>query len=146
MSVPNRKDVRDAFATLLVSVLTSAQRIYPLTNSDGDRLTQPADFGGESPVVVVASSGTERTQLTFRGQQPKVFLDVYTFVRADTLAPDDVLDDMEQQLGQAVASGQNGAQWTALDYDGRSQTEFITTLNGTEYKREKTTIKITARL
>lgn len=146
MSVRNRREVRDALATLLDTALTSAELVYPLTNADGERITQPPDFGGESPVVVVASSGTERTQLTFGGQLPRVYLDIYTFVRADALAPDDLLDDLEQQLGQAITNAQSSTYWTAIDYDGRSQTEFITTLHGTEYKREKTTLKITARL
>ena len=42
--------------------VTDAQRVYPLTNDDGERVTQPFDFSGESPVVVVASAGSERQQ------------------------------------------------------------------------------------
>jgi hypothetical protein len=146
MSVPNRKDVRDAFARLLLAHVDGAERLYPLTNEDGNRVTQPEQFGGESPIVVVASSGTLRSQLTFRGQAPTVYLDIYTFVRADDDASDDRLDDIEAQIADAIDGAQNHQYWTAIDYDGRSQTEFVKLVSGTLYKRELTALKFTARM
>jgi hypothetical protein len=82
-----RRQVRDAFAELARGHVTDAQRVYPLTNDDGERVTQPFDFSGESPVVVVASSGTERGQKTFRGAMPTYYLDVHVFVRATGRGP-----------------------------------------------------------
>lgn len=151
-----RRQVRDAFAELARGHVTDAQRVYPLTNDDGERVTQPFDFSGESPVVVVASAGSERQQLTFRGGAPIYYLDVHVLVRAtaidesgDTVTVagiDDTLDDLEHALAQLVAAVQNGEHWTAIDYDGRSRAEFLTILDGTEYKREIIPLKITARL
>ena len=119
-------------------------------------MTQPFDFSGESPVVVIASSGTERGQKTFRGAMPTYYLDVHLFVRATGIDdsgntvgvanPDDTLDDLEHALGTLISAVQIGEHWTAIDYGGRSRAEFLTVLDGTEYKREIIPLKITARL
>ena len=151
-----RRHVRDALADLARSYVTGAQRIYPLTNEDGERVTQPFDFSGESPVVVVASAGSERQQLTFRGSAPIYYLDVHLFVRATGIDGsgntvgvadlDDTLDSLEHAVGTLISAVQHGEHWTAISYDGRSRAEFLTILDGTEYKREIIPLKITARL
>ena len=150
-----RRQVRDAFAELARGHVTDAQRVYPLT-ADDERVTQPFDFSGESPVVVVASAGSERQQLTFRGSAPIYYLDVHLFVRATGIDGsgntvgvadlDDTLDGLEHAVGTLISAAQNGEHWTAIDYDGRSRAEFLTVLDGTEYKREIIPLKITARL
>ena len=151
-----RRQVRDALAELARAHIPDAQRIYPLTNDDGERVTQPFDFSGESPVVVVASAGSEPQQLTFRGSAPIYYLDVHVLVRATAIDEsgntvtvagiDDTLDGLEHAVGTLIAAVQNGEHWTAIDYDGRSRAEFLTVLDGTEYKREIIPLKITARL
>ena len=150
-----RRQVRDAFAELARGHVTDAQRVYPLT-ADDERVTQPFDFSGESPVVVVASAGSERQQLTFRGSAPIYYLDVHLFVRATGIDDsgttvgvadlDDTLDSLEHAVGTLISAVQTGEHWTAIDYDGRSRAEFLTILDGTEYKREIIPLKITARL
>ncbi len=151
-----RKQTRDAVAELIRAHVTGAQRVYPLTDEQGERVTQPADFGGESPVVVVASAGSARPRKTFSGSMPTFYLDIHLFVRATAIDDDgntraaagidDTLDDLEDALAQAVSAGQNSIHWTAIDYDGRSQAEFLTVFDGTEYKRERIPLKFTARL
>lgn len=151
----SRKQVRDAFAELVRGHVTAAQRVYPLT-ADDERVTQPFDFSGESPVVVVASAGSARPQKTLRGTIPIFYLDIHLLVRATAIdgdgntvtvaGIDDTLDDLEDALAQAVSAAQNSMYWSAIDYDGRSQTEFLTVLDGTEYKRERIPLKFTARL
>lgn len=151
-----RRQVRDALAELVRAHIPDAQRIYPLTNDDGERVTQPFDFSGESPVIVIASSGTERGQKTFRGAMPTYYLDVHLFVRATSIDDsgttvgvadlDDTLDSLEHAVGTLISAVQTGEHWTAIDYDGRSRAEFLTVLDGTEYKREIIPLKITARL
>jgi hypothetical protein len=151
-----RRQVRDALAELARAHIPDAQRIYPLTNDDGERVTQPFDFSGESPVIVIASSGTERGQKTFRGAMPTYYLDVHLLVRATSIDDsgntvgvadlDDTLDGLEHAVGTLIAAVQNGEHWTAIDYDGRSRAEFLSILDGTEYKREIISLKITARL
>ena len=152
----NRQQVRDAFAEAITAQISDAQRVYPLTNDDGERITQPFDFGGESPVIVVASAGTARPHKTFRGTMPIFHLEVHVFVRATVIDSagnttsaagiDDTLDDLEDALAMLVAALQTAEHWTAIDYDGRSQAEFLTVLDGTEYKRERIPLTFTARL
>lgn len=151
-----RKQIRDALAELVRAHVTGAQCVYPLTDEQGERVTQPVDFGGESPVVVVASAGSARPRKTFSGSMPTFYVDVHLFVRATVIDEDgntraamgidDTLDDLEDALAQAVSAAQNSMYWSAIDYDGRSQTEFLTVLDGTEYKRERIPLKFTARL
>lgn len=151
----SRKQVRDAFAELVRGYVAVAQRVYPLTVDD-ERVTQPFGFSGESPVIVVASAGSARPQKTLRGTIPIFYLDIHLFVRATAIDGDgntvtvaeidDALDDLEDALAQLVAAVQNGEHWTAVDYDGRSRAEFLTILDGTEYKREIIPLKIAARL
>ena len=148
-----RRQVRDAFAELARGHVTDAQRVYPLT-ADDERVTQPFDFSGESPVVVVASAGSERQQLTFRGSAPIYYLDVHVLVRATAIDGsgntvgvadlDDTLDGLEHAVGTLISAAQNGEHWTAIDYDGRSRAEFLTVLDGTEYKRETIPLVLTS--
>jgi hypothetical protein len=63
--------VREDFGAVLTARLTSAQAVHT---------DQPTDFGGLSPVVVLVSAGSERKQLTLRGQAPRFYLDCYVFV------------------------------------------------------------------
>lgn len=147
MSVPNRKTVRDEFGALLTARLTEAQAVYT---------DQPTDFGGLSPVVVIASRGSTRTQLTLRGQMPSFALTCYVFVlsvvRDGSGNPivnaqaDDELDTIEHAVAQTVTDCQAGASWMALDYDGRSETEFVTLVDGSEYKREAIPLRFTPTL
>jgi len=147
VSVPSRQTVREHFGAVLTARLTSAQAVHT---------DQPTDFGGLSPVVVLASAGSERKQLTFRGQAPRFYFDCYVFVLAvvrdgsgnpavNTTA-DDELDTIEQQLAQTIADVQDGPSWMAVDYDGRSKAEFVTLIDGSEYKRELIPLALTARL
>ena len=148
MSVASRATVRSAVGTALTNALTSAQAVYT---------DQPAAFGGLSPVVVVASAGSMREgapRRTFGGPvAPQFFLDVYVFV-ATTIRDgdgnvvvnadaDDQLDAIEAQVAQLVASYQSST-WSAISYAGRTTTEFVTVIDGTEYKRETIPLVLTS--
>ena len=148
MSAASRATVRLAVGTALSSALTSAQAVYT---------DQPAAFGGLSPVVVVASNGSDREgapRRTFGGPvAPQFYLNVYVFVatairdgdgnvvvNADA---DDQLDAIEAQVAQLVASYQSST-WSAISYAGRTTTEFVTVIDGTEYKRETIPLVLTS--
>jgi hypothetical protein len=77
VSVQSRKAVREEIGALLTTRLTGAT-VYP---------DQPSSFDGQSPVVVVASAGSEREGIahrTFGGPiAPQFALDVYVFVLSD---------------------------------------------------------------
>lgn len=136
MSVISREPIRAAFAQLLTANVSGAQRIE-------DGFTD--DLGGQSPVVVVASAGTNRTPLTLRGSLPKVDLDVYIFVLA-TAGADDLLDALEQQVAEVVEQNQRSARWSAIDYSAASEVGFIVALDGNEYRRERIPLRVTATL
>lgn len=136
MSVVSREPIRKAFAQLLSANVSGAQDIEQGFTDD---------LGGQSPVVVVASAGTNRTQLTFRGSQPKVDLDVYIFVLA-TSGADDIGDALEQQVAEVVEQNQGAARWSAIDYSAASEVGFIVALDGNEYRRERIPLRFTATL
>ncbi len=138
MSVQSRRAVREEIGRLLRSRLTGAQQVYD---------DQPTSFDGQSPVVVVASSGSERegtNKRTFGGPiAPTFALDVYVFVVATTTNADDALDDLEQAVAQLVSDAPIGATWTALGYGGPTETSFVVVLDSTEYKRERIPLVLT---
>lgn len=140
MSVQSRRAVREEVGAFLTTRLTTAEHVYT---------DQPTDFGGLSPVVVVASSGSERegaAKRTFGGPIAPLFaLDVYVFVRASATNADDKLDDIEAAVAQFVSDIPTAQTWTAIGYGGRTETEFTTTVDGNEYKRERIPLTLTGR-
>lgn len=142
MSVASRQGVREELGAVLAAQLGDAQQVYT---------DQPVDFGGQSPVVVVASVGAEREgqgRRTFGGPiAPAFYLDVYVFVRsvlkdADGNAvtnpnTDDQLDGLEAAIAHVVANYPKTQSWSAISYAGRSEAAFVTVFDGTEYKRER---------
>lgn len=149
MSVASRATARAAVGAALSSTLTDAQAVYT---------TQPTAFGGLSPVVVVASAGSMREgapRRTFGGPiAPQFYLDVYVFVATtirngsgeDVLNEDadDQLDAIEAAVAQFVAQNPSAATWSAISYEGRTSTEFVTVIDGTEYKRETIPLVLTS--
>lgn len=135
MTVVDRADVRAAFYALLAANVTAAQQV-----ANGF----VSDFGGVSPLVVVASGGMGRQRLSLRGSQPKVTLEIFTFTRA-TAGADDLLDAAERQIAQVVEDNQLGPHWSAIDYAGETEVGFYETLDGVEYRRERIALVFTAR-
>lgn len=140
MSVQSRQAVREEVGQILTTRLTDAQQVYT---------DQPTSFGGMSPVVVVASNGSERGQAgqqTFGGPAaPKFALDVYLFVLASTTNADDVLDTLEAGVAEFVAVYSRAQTWTAIGYAARTETQFVELLDGSEYKRERVPLIVTGR-
>ena len=140
MSVQSRRVVREEVGALLTTRLTTAQRVYA---------DQPTDFGGQSPVVVVASSGSERDgspRRTFGGPiAPSFALDVYVFVLASAANVDDAMDDLEAAVAQFVSDVPSAQSWSAVGYSAATETQFVTVLDGTEYKRERIPLVLTGR-
>lgn len=135
MTVVDRADVRTAFYQLLAVNVTAAQQV-----ANGF----VPDFGGVSPLVVVASSSVSRQRLSLRGSQPKVTLEIFTFTRATTGA-DDLIDATERQIAQVVEDNQGAARWSAIDYAGDTEVGFYEGLDGVEYRRERIALIFTAR-
>ena len=138
----NRETVRDAFAALVDTAMVGtgkpAQKTYNY---------RPADFGGQSPVVTVSSSGSERPRLTRAGGKAAFFLQVDWFVLYNDLSSwtedlsEDRLDLIESTLAGVLDANQTTANWQALDYSDRSQ-RIDVMVGGVEYARESVTIKV----
>jgi hypothetical protein len=141
MSVQSRKVVREEVGAILTMRLASlAQQVYT---------DQPNSFDGQSPVVVVTSDGSERegqVQRTFSGPiAPKFMLDIYVFVLVTTTNADDALDELEAAVAEFVSVYPSATTWTAIGYRERSETTFVTVLDGSEYKRERIPLVLTGK-
>lgn len=141
MTIQSRRAVREEVGAVLTNALAViAQYVYT---------DQPPSFGGQSPVVVVASDGSGRdgtNKRTFGGPiAPTFYLDIYTFVLSATENGDDALDGLEQRIAQAVSDNPSGNTWTAIGYGGRTETTFVTIVDGSEYKRERIPLVITGK-
>lgn len=135
MSVPsNRKDARAALATAITPHLPRAQTV----------VTGMPETFDTCPVVVVVSGGTGRNEekgATFGGGSMATdYLDIYTHVLPED---EDAGDDLEQQVAAFVDTHrQMLPHWKDLDYAGRSQTTFVKTIDGKQYKQEVIHLKL----
>lgn len=139
-----RGDVRRAFGALLAEALVGpgspAQAAY-------DYLV--TDFAGQSPVVALASAGSEYPRASVRDATALHYLDVYLFVlrgepgnAAYTEADaDDALDSLAEAVFGLTETNNDAALWDEISYDGRSQIEPITDLGGNQYWMERITLR-----
>ena len=145
MTIANRETGRDALVTLLSTALVGtgkpAQAVYGYLKGD---------FGAESPVVVVTSSGTlpDQRAITSR-QENEFYFTIYTFtiytIAGTTWGEDDVedrVDLLEKTIRETLASNRSTANWAFIEYDGRSTVDTVL-ISGVEYKREAIPIKVT---
>jgi hypothetical protein len=106
------------------------------------------DFEGQSPVVVVASAGTDPGRLTARGSQLRYFFDILVFVLRGTSGTDYDEEDADSQLDTVadavedwLADNQRGDDWESIEV-GRSTIE-AQTVGGAQYWMERTPLTIT---
>jgi hypothetical protein len=117
--VASRETVRAAFAALLTTALTGVHTVYNHFEQDPK---------GKTPVVVVASSGSNRDRMTLQGSQAIFYIDVYAWTLRgkagtayDDAASDDKVDSIEEALAAVIDNNQVTANWDAIDFDGRSR-------------------------
>lgn len=126
-----RETTRDALTVLLSAGVTSAQTVYNY---------QINDLGGQSPVVICYSAGSNREPLTGQGNQTHVYLNVDSYVLyrdpESSYGEDDaedMLDAIEQEIAAVIESNRtNGTIWGYLGYDDAS-TVLKVDLGGTFY-------------
>ncbi|MEM7344585.1 MAG: hypothetical protein AAF485_10105 [Chloroflexota bacterium] len=139
MTVTNRETIRDGVATLLTTALVGdgkpVQQVY--NHKSGD-------FAGQSPVVLVTSSGTDRSRVgTYTTFEPAFDLSLMIFVlysdpdngwsEADA---EDRLDLVEASVAEVVQNNySNPGLWDRLVYAGPSQV-LEATVGGDEYLLE----------
>jgi len=134
----NRETKRDAFGTLLSSALVGAGKpaqafyCYPV-----------GDFGGQSPVVVMASNGTEYEARAVTSVRKNTFYYViYTFTlwgEAGTAWGEDDAEDridlLEKTIRETISDNLSTDDWAFIGYDGRTTVDTVI-IAGEEYKRE----------
>lgn len=158
----NRADARKALATLLATALVGdgkpAQASYAY---------KPADFDGQSPVILVTSDGTKRYKDTLSTLTRRVtfYLNIHVFVLfADPTATEieeggeptasawtesdaeDRIDLLEKSIADVVADNIKTADWDMLSLgpaDGgeRSLIEPVI-VGGKEYQREVIPVEV----
>lgn len=127
MSAFNRKVARERMASVLTTALTPtlAQAVYAYT---------PAKFSGQSPVVCVASGGSERTRahVGTNTWDTWVYLTLFVFVLYAELPggtwtrqnAEDRLDALEQAIADAVMTYKSDAgYWDGLYFAAPSRIE-----------------------
>lgn len=145
----NRETTRDALATLLdtalVSGLGSVEAVYNYLVSD---------FGGRSPVVVVASAGSDRTKLARDTVgHTHVFLDIHTFVIYSVdddswteQNAEDRMDLIEKQINDVLVDNfVYPGYWQSIDYVESSTVDVVPVkVVGDVYRHEL--IRLVARI
>lgn len=134
----SRKLARKHLAGVLQGVLVGpgllVQAVYD---------NQVGDFGGQSPVVVVYSGGTQREKMTFEGTKAGFSMIIQTFVlyadEAGTWTEadaEDALDDIELVISQAIQANQGSDYWAKINQNGMSTTGSVE-IGGKEYRTER---------
>ena len=144
MSLTNRETKRDALGTLLSAALVGTGKPaqvfygYPV-----------GDFAGQSPVVVLASNGTEYEARAVTSVRKNTFYFViYTFTlwgEAGTAwgedDSEDTLDLLEKTIRETISANLSTSNWAFIGYDGRTTVDSVM-IAGEEYKRESIPIFI----
>lgn len=105
------------------------------------------DLGGQSPVVVVSSAGSERPRMTAAGGRTTVLLQADVFVLysdEDAWGEDeaeDRLDLIEKTIAETIHSSQVTANWQAVDYAAQSERVDVE-VGGLEYAREMILLRV----
>ena len=136
----NRETLRDALAALLTTALVGTG--LPTQHVYGYPI---GDFGGESPVVVVGSAGSERVRETTSSKWRDWFhLDVFVFVLCvdpvttttwDEDDAEDALDLIEKEIADALIDNTEAGSANFFEPAGRSTVDHIV-IGGADYRRE----------
>jgi hypothetical protein len=140
----SRKDVRETLAATLEANVPSAQAVYSY---------QVTSFGGQSPVLAVTSSGTQRDPLTMRGSQPTYRYDIHVFVlhsdKASSWTEQDaenLLDQLEAEIGAVVDAYRRATAWQRLTYAEASDARSTPVIEGQRYLHEVIPVEVLANL
>jgi hypothetical protein len=141
----SRETVRGALADLLTTALVGTG--LPAQAAYGYPV---ADFGGQSPIVLIASAGSTRDVQTLDTRRTsRFFFTIIVFVlyadagsgwtEADA---EDALDTIESVIDDTIATNLvNGTTWADAGYDGRTRTGNAT-IGGVQYRYEVIPIRV----
>lgn len=136
----SRKLTRQALGALLKTSVTKAKEVYRY---------QETAFKAKSPIVVISSGSSARERLTMRGSGAMFQFDAHIFVLQKTKdgtwlneQAEDLLDDIEQQICEAVDTNQRTAAWEAIKYADATDARDPVTIEGNTYLYESIPIAI----
>lgn len=137
----SRKDTRKALGRLLKATVTSAKEVFPY---------QETSLKGKSPIVVISSAGSLRERITLRGSAATFQFDAHVFVLQGVKngpwlneQAEDMLDDIEQQICEAVDNNQrNAPYWESIRYAESSDAREPLTIEGNTYLYERIAIQV----
>lgn len=140
-----RKQIREALAIVLQNGLSTVDdtKIY-----EG----QIISLDGRTPLVIVASAGSDRTGTGQQGRAtlgasggnrvfPAYFFDIYCYALS-TVDADDYLDTIENEMAQAIEDNQNHILWKSITYREPSRMRGLIQSDGAQYKYEVTPLRI----
>jgi hypothetical protein len=134
MTALNRKDVRHKFYDLCKLNVPAAEEVFP---------GKVSSFNGKSPVLVLGSNGTDRTQYAGNLPSPVFGIDIFVFsILKDIernfteLDSEDAMDDIEFQISQLVAQNQVADEWQSITYSTPTQIDPSIMIDGNEYNCE----------
>lgn len=139
----SRKDIRAQLKSLLQTGLVGTGK--PVQVVYGGQI---ADFQGQSPVVVIASAGSERRRWTFQGGRALHRFKIFVFVLYKDEAAgwgeedaEDALDDIEQAIADILdANAGKCDHWKSLLYNGASDCGGVP-VGGQEYRLETISVE-----
>lgn len=149
MANVNRETVRDELASTLSTALTGENKAYQVVYGYAI-----GDFSGQSPVLVVASTGSDRPRMFARQQRATttklahMFFNLLTFVSREYSSgtwteqdAEDRLDLCEKELADAIDANQAGTNYDSIDYVGRSTIEPVV-VGGEPYWMEAVEVRV----
>lgn len=141
-NVANRKTIRQALASLLSTALVGtgkpAQALYDYRASD---------FGGQTPVIVVSSGGTNRAkqaQTTRVSSFVNLDIDVFTLYAEESWTEEnseDKQDDLEKAIADVLMDNDTNDTWAQLSFNGDSVLDF-NVVGGKMYRQETIPVRI----
>ena len=139
MTMTNRETVRDQITASLTTELVTTKGVVATGNVYSSRIFDPA---GQSPVIGIASMGSQRPVMTARGRRSVFRFAVEVWVVAKGTSwtaanAEDKLDQLEQYIADWVVTNRTAANyWDALDFDDEGTVISDTTIGGMPYLLE----------
>lgn len=120
----SREVVRKELHGLFSAGVPAAQLVIPY---------QSAEFEGKSPVVMLTSAGTVRSQFTASGLRARMYFGVHIFVlHADPDSgwteadAEDAIDQVEYEISQVFEANQTSEYWQGITWEDTSIIDKIT--------------------
>lgn len=130
-----RKAARETLTAVLKAAMTTCQEVNGYFKSDPE---------GQSPVLCIHSLATMATPFTARGSRPTYGFDIIVYVRRGGAGiteaeAEDTLDEVAQELYEAVEANDCNAIWQSLAYSERSEAVPVD-IGGAPYWMEVTSL------